>query len=108
MTYEVSALDGSGQRVSKTEQTAISAHGWRDEYRDKRYEAVLVKKDGKIINDSELDLVPLLNRAVHAEEFSGEAADWAIQVGPSLLAGLDFRIALLQSMREPPGNPAFN
>jgi hypothetical protein len=34
-------------------------------------------------------LLPLLNRAAHSEEYSKEAADWAITVGPKLLAGLD-------------------
>jgi hypothetical protein len=55
MSYEISAIDSSGKIIKKTEPTAIGAHGWRDEYRDKRYEAVLVKKDGKIVTDDQLD-----------------------------------------------------
>jgi hypothetical protein len=35
------------------------------------------------------DLLPLLNQASHSEEYSKEAADWAITFGPKLLAGLD-------------------
>jgi hypothetical protein len=38
------------------------------------------------------DLLPLLNKAVHSEEYSREAAGWALQVGPELLAGLDRKI----------------
>jgi hypothetical protein len=38
------------------------------------------------------DLMPLLNKAVHSEEFSREAAGWAMQVGPRILAGLDRKI----------------
>jgi hypothetical protein len=34
-----------------------------------------------------------LNKAVHSEEYSREAAGWAMQVGPELLAGLDRKIA---------------
>jgi len=37
------------------------------------------------------DLLPLLNKASHSEEYSKEAADWAIRVGPKLVAGLDER-----------------
>jgi hypothetical protein len=37
------------------------------------------------------DLLPLLNKASHSEEYSIEAADWAIRVGPKLVAGLDER-----------------
>jgi hypothetical protein len=37
------------------------------------------------------DLLPLLNKALHSEEYSKEAADWAITFGPKLLAGLDER-----------------
>jgi hypothetical protein len=39
------------------------------------------------------DLMPLLNKAVHSEEYSREAAGWAMQVGPELLAALDRKIA---------------
>ncbi len=37
------------------------------------------------------DLLPLLNKALHSEEYSKDAADWAISFGPRLLAGLDER-----------------
>jgi hypothetical protein len=37
------------------------------------------------------DLLPLLNKALHSEEYSKDAADWAISFGPKLLAGLDER-----------------
>lgn len=37
------------------------------------------------------DLLPLLNRAVHAGDTSSEAAEWAMSVGPKLLAGLEQR-----------------
>ena len=37
------------------------------------------------------DLLPLLNKALHSEEYSKDAADWAIAFGPKLLAGLDER-----------------
>jgi hypothetical protein len=37
------------------------------------------------------DLLPLLNKALHSEEYSKEAADWAITFGPKLVAGLDER-----------------
>jgi hypothetical protein len=37
------------------------------------------------------DLLPLLNKALHSEEYSKEGADWAITFGPKLLAGLDER-----------------
>src|SRR5262249_47318430 len=39
------------------------------------------------------DLLPLMNKAIHSEEYSREAAGWAIQVGPKLLAGIDRKIA---------------
>ena len=58
MSYEISAIDSSGKMIKKAEPTAIGAHGWRDEYLEKRYEAVLVKKDGKIVDDDQLvDLI---------------------------------------------------
>jgi hypothetical protein len=37
------------------------------------------------------DLLPLLNRAVHAEDTSKEAAEWAMSEGPKLIAGLEQR-----------------
>ncbi len=37
------------------------------------------------------DLLPLLNKALHSEQCSKEAADWAIAFGPKLVAGLDER-----------------
>lgn len=37
------------------------------------------------------DLMLLLNTATHSEEYSKEAAGWAIAVGPKLVAGLDER-----------------
>lgn len=37
------------------------------------------------------DLLPLLNKALHSEEYSREAADWAITIGPKLVAGLEVR-----------------
>jgi hypothetical protein len=39
------------------------------------------------------DLVGLLNRAVHGIDVEARAAQWAIDVGPRLLAALDQRIA---------------
>jgi hypothetical protein len=42
------------------------------------------------------DLMPLLNKAVHSEEYSREAAGWAMSVGPALLAALDHKIAALK------------
>ncbi len=51
------------------------------------------------------DLAPLLNKAVHSEEFSKDAADWAMEVGPQLLASLDFRIAQFQSLKLPREHP---
>jgi hypothetical protein len=42
------------------------------------------------------DLLPLLNRAVHSHEYTNEAADWAMTVGPKLLAGLDERASQLK------------
>jgi hypothetical protein len=39
------------------------------------------------------DLLPLMNKAIHSEEYSREAPGWAIQVGPELLAGIDRKIA---------------
>jgi hypothetical protein len=39
------------------------------------------------------DLMPLLNRAVHAGDIDYRAGDWAIEVGPRLLAALDEKIA---------------
>jgi hypothetical protein len=48
-----------------------------------------------------LDLIPLLNEAVHAGEYNLRAADWAIQTGPKLLAGLDHKIATLKHAASP-------
>ena len=54
-------------------------------------------RDRQILDPREVgvisDLVPLLNSAVHSEEFGREAADWAMHIGPALLAGLDRKIA---------------
>jgi len=38
------------------------------------------------------DLMPTLNKAVHAQGLDERAFDWAIEVGPQLLAGLDEKI----------------
>jgi hypothetical protein len=38
------------------------------------------------------DLIGLLNRAVHGADVDPSAAQWAMEVGPRLLAGLDERI----------------
>jgi hypothetical protein len=38
------------------------------------------------------DLVPTLNKAVHADDLDWRAFDWAMDVGPQLLAGLDAKI----------------
>lgn len=38
------------------------------------------------------DLVPTLNRAVHADNLDPRAFDWAMDVGPQLLAALDIKI----------------
>lgn len=39
------------------------------------------------------DLLPLMNAAVHSDEFSHQAARWAITEGPQLLQALDNKIA---------------
>ena len=39
------------------------------------------------------DLAGLLNQAVHGEDVDPRAAQWAIEVGPRLLAGLDERVS---------------
>lgn len=44
------------------------------------------------------DLLPLLNRAVHAQDFNEEAASWAIDFGPRLLASLDAKIHSAQRL----------
>jgi hypothetical protein len=38
------------------------------------------------------DLLPTLNQAVHAHDLDTRAFDWAMDVGPQLLAGLDAKI----------------
>jgi hypothetical protein len=38
------------------------------------------------------DLIPMLNKAVHADDLDPRAFDWAMDVGPQLLAGLDAKI----------------
>jgi hypothetical protein len=50
---------------------------------------VLDREEASVI----ADLLPLLNKAVHSEEYSQEAAGWAMEIGPELLAGLDKKIA---------------
>lgn len=51
---------------------------------------------GNVLSQPELsairDLLPLLNRAAHSKEYSRAAAEWAIDIGPRLLAGLDEKI----------------
>jgi hypothetical protein len=46
------------------------------------------------------DVIPLLNRALHSQEYDKEAADWAIEVGPKLIAGLDDRAIAAGGRRE--------
>lgn len=52
-------------------------------------EGVLDRDEASVI----ADLLPLMNKAVHSEEYSQEAAGWAIRVGPELLAAIDRKIA---------------
>ncbi len=37
-------------------------------------------------------LLPTLNKAVHAQDLDARAFNWAMDVGPQLLAGLDAKI----------------
>jgi hypothetical protein len=46
------------------------------------------------------DLLPLLNRAVHAEDTGKEAAEWAMSEGPKLIAGLEKRAKQLGASPE--------
>lgn len=46
---------------------------------------VLSREQGAVI----ADLLPLLNRAVHAADYDQGGAQWAMDVGPRLLAALD-------------------
>jgi len=42
-----------------------------------------------------------LNRAVHAQPVNPEAADWAMKVGPTILASLDEKISTVASSNSP-------
>src|SRR5262249_41641977 len=39
--------------------------------------------------DALYEIIPLLNRAVRSENFNQAMADWAINIGPKLIAGLE-------------------
>jgi len=54
-----------------------------------RTQNVLSPNEDGVLND----LVGLLNRAVHGAEADPRAAQWAIEVGPQLLAALDDRVS---------------
>jgi hypothetical protein len=54
------------------------------------------------------DLLPTLNQAVHAHDLDTRAFDWAMDVGPQLLAGLDAKIRGIKvatGRRRAPGGP---
>jgi len=46
------------------------------------------------------DVIPLLDKASRSEEYSSEAADWAIKNGPKLIAGLDELVRAAGGARE--------
>jgi hypothetical protein len=45
------------------------------------------------------DMAGTLNRAVHAEEVDPRAAEWALKVGPSILASLDAKVSTVAATR---------
>ncbi|CAN7585318.1 DUF4145 domain-containing protein [Bosea sp. LjRoot237] len=53
-----------------------------------RSKGVLTPQEASVISD----LLPLLNAAVHSRELTPEAAKWAMDNGPSLLASLDKKV----------------
>jgi len=71
-----------------------------DTDRDSRYrplrtvldEAIDLKRITREQSSLIRDIIPLLNDAIHAKDLRKEAADWAIRVGPPLLASLDKQI----------------
>lgn len=50
-------------------------------------------KESKVLSNEQAsvlqDVIGLLNRAVHGADIGQQEAQWAIEIGPSLLAGLD-------------------
>lgn len=55
----------------------------------------LLAKHGALTDDDRavlVDLIALLNQAVHGAEVHPNAAEWALEVGPRILEGLDHRV----------------
>lgn len=48
-----------------------------------------------------IDMAGTLNRAVHAESVDPISAEWALRVGPTILASLDNKIATVASSNSP-------
>ena len=44
-----------------------------------------------------VDMAGTLNRAVHAQSVDSDAADWALTVGPTVLASLDAKVSTVAS-----------